>query len=100
MVAEESNASANSAISAYSVLFVGRSARNVSYYTMESGIVKRNFKKSCTFRQKAEKQRKYVLKWAGKAKNQTGNLSASGLIPSRVPCGTRTHGLQIHNLAR
>jgi len=35
---------------------------------MESGIVKRNFKKSCTFRQKAEKQRKYVRKWAEKSK--------------------------------
>jgi len=35
---------------------------------MESGIVKRNFKKSCTFRQKAEKQRKYVVKWVEKQK--------------------------------
>ena len=41
-----------------------------------------------------------LVKWVKKAKNQTGNLSASGLISSRVPCGTRTHGLQIHNLAR
>jgi hypothetical protein len=67
---------------------------------MESGIVKHNFKKSCTFWQKTKNNGNALQNGKKKAKNQTGNLSASGLIPSRVPCGTRTHGLQIHNLAR
>jgi len=53
---------------------VGRSARNVSYYTMESGIVKRNFKKSCTFRQKAEKATEIRAKMGRKSKKSDRKL--------------------------
>ena len=45
----ESNASANSAISAYSVVFLHRSAGNDSYYTRCSKIVKHFFKKLFIF---------------------------------------------------
>ena len=45
----ESNASANSAISAYSVVFVSCDARNDSYYTRCSRIVKHFFKKLFIF---------------------------------------------------
>ncbi|WP_207658314.1 hypothetical protein, partial [Faecalibacterium prausnitzii] len=40
--------SANSAISAYSVLFVGRSARNVNYYTTATRKVKHYFQNCST----------------------------------------------------
>ena len=45
----ESNASANSAISAYSVVFVSRDARNDSYYTRCGKIVKHFFEKLFIF---------------------------------------------------
>ena len=33
-------------------------------------------------------------------RKKTKNRLILGLFDERVPCGTRTHGLQIHNLAR